>query len=121
MRVGTAEGATVRDAGEAADADAVGAWDGSVVGALARLGSRELSGDPGLAAGLGVFVGDGAGGVVGPLLAGGGARGTVGVAGASWWARRKGRAARTSTAQVAPAPTVARSRRRRFAPRRIDS
>ena len=100
--------------------------DGSVVGTTVRLGVRTSAGELGLAVGveLGAFVADGAwdGEAVGALLlAGGGARGTVGVVGESWWERRKGRAARTMTAQVAPAPSVARSRRRRFAPRRIDS
>ncbi|MDV9177973.1 hypothetical protein R6V09_48615, partial [Streptomyces sp. W16] len=90
-----AEGATVREDTGEADAEAVGARDGSLVGTLVRLGS---------ALGVGALVAGGVGGVVGLLLAGGGARGTVGVTGASWWARRNGRVARTSTAQVAPAP-----------------
>jgi hypothetical protein len=130
--VWTADGSTERavgedeagaDPGAAADAEAVAAVDGSMVGTGVRLGSRESAGELGLAVGrlLGALVADGAGGTVGPLLAGGGASGTVGVVGESWWASRNGRAARTITAQVAPAPTVARSRRRRFAPRRIDS
>jgi hypothetical protein len=110
---------------EGADADAVGALDGSMVGTAVRLGFRESAGELGLALALGpgTWVADGSGvGVgVGLLLAGGGASGTVGVVGESWWARRNGRAARTITAQVAPAPIVARSSRRRFAPRRIDS
>ena len=132
MCVCTADGSTETAVGEDesgadegaesdADAEGVGALDGSLVGAAVRLGSRELSGELGCPLGLGAVVADGAGGVVGPLLAGGGASGTVGVVGESWWARRSGRAARTITAQVAPAPTAARSRRRRFAPRRIDS
>ncbi|MGN5376863.1 hypothetical protein ACQ4WX_02285 [Streptomyces lasalocidi] len=62
----------------------------------------------------------GVGGVVG-LLAGGGARGTVGEAGAWWAVRSIGTARRAATAQVAPAPTAARRRRRRAAPRRISS
>jgi hypothetical protein len=92
-----------------------------MVGTGVRLGFRESAGELGLAVGLGALVADEEGGAVGLLLAGGGASGTVGVVGESWWARRNGSAARTITAQVAPAPIVARSRRRRFAPRRIDS
>src|SRR3954465_1168115 len=76
-----AEGSAVRDDGEAdADADAVGAWDGSLVGTLARLGSPELSGDLGCVLGTGAVVADGVGDAAGvgeaaggPLLAGGGA------------------------------------------------
>jgi hypothetical protein len=112
-------------ADEGADADAVGALDGSVVGTGVRLGFRDSARELWLALALGVGTcvadGSGDGGVVGALLAGGGASGTVGVVGESWWARRNGRAARTITAQVAPAPIVARSSRRRLAPRRIDS
>ena len=79
VRVGTAEGATVRDVGEA-EVCAEGAVDGAVVGTLAWLGS---------ALGVGALVADGVGAVVGLLvagllLAGGGARGTVGVTGVSW-------------------------------------
>lgn len=132
MCVCTADGSTERAVGEDeapadegaaadADADADGSLDGVVVGTIVRPGARESVGELGLAVGVGALVADGLGGVVGLLLAGGGASGTVGVVGESWWERRKGRATRAITAQVAPAPSVARSRRRRFAPRRIDS
>ncbi|WP_405670640.1 hypothetical protein [Streptomyces sp. NBC_01530] len=55
------------------------------------------------------------------LLAGGGARGTVGEPGASEAVRRSGSTTRAATPQVRAAPAAARSILRRDAPRRIAS
>jgi hypothetical protein len=64
---------------------------------------------------------DGVGATEG-LLAGGGARGTVGDAGASEVAaRRNGSATRAATAHDTPTPTAVRTSLRRAAPRRIAS
>jgi hypothetical protein len=81
-------------------------WDGRV--------------EVGLALGLGAIDADGVG-VTDGLLAGGGASGTVGDVGAPWVVRRNGRATRTATVHVTPAPAAARSSLRRAAPRRIAS
>ncbi|KOU76800.1 hypothetical protein ADK57_04715 [Streptomyces sp. MMG1533] len=96
-----------------------GERSGSVVGAVGE-GLGDAGVGPGMVvAGAGAAVGSG--GTDGLLLAGGGARGTVGDRGASCAARRSGSATRAATAHVAPTPAAARSSRRRAARRRITS
>jgi hypothetical protein len=120
--VGVADGAPVRAGG------VLGGTDASVPGPTVR-GRVDGDGDggsdgegvadrEGLAGG--VRDSDGVGDAVWPL-AGGGASGTAGGAGALGAARVNGSAMRAATTQDRPAPAAARSSLRRAAARRIAS
>lgn len=92
-----------------------------MVAASERVGGIEGTGLGGCSVGGGVSGVREADGVGDGLVAGRGAMGTDGEVGASFLARCRGRAMRATAAQVAAAPTAARTRRRRAAVRRIVS
>lgn len=96
---------------------AFGPLVGPAVGA--EVGGAERDDRPGPALDGTGFAGRG--GSVEGLLAGSGARGTVGEPGASEAVRRSGSTTRAATPQVRAAPAAARSILRRDAPRRIAS
>lgn len=99
---------------------AVGAVDGKAEG-MPGLTGTDVAGEDGTADGCPSEGGGVEGGAVGELLAGGGASGTAGDAGASDVDSLSGSRTAAARPQTTAVPAAARSSLRRVAPRRIAS